>query len=160
MEHRSRLIGDLHHVSIAVADLDVSLRFYRDALGMRAVAEFEFDDEEHQIYMGLPKGARGRAVALRTGRPPAAGITIVQVEPARDALQPSTLEPGGAMLAFELPSADEVDALYARLSESGYGAISEPLWAEVKGFGRIRGVAMRDPDGSLIEFYAPEEAAA
>ena len=152
------MIGDLHHVTVSVADLDQALRFYRDALGMRAVAEFAFDDEEHQVYMGLPKGAHGRAVALRTGRPPASGITLVQVEPGQEPLPHATLEPGGQMLAFEVPSADDVDGLHERLTSAGYAAVSEPLWAEVKGFGRIRGVALRDPDGSLIEFYAPEEA--
>jgi len=152
------MIGDLHHVSIAVADIDASLVFYRDLLGLRAVAEFEFDDEEHQVYLGLPKGARGRAVALRSSRPPAAGITIMQVEPAQEPLDAPALRPGGSMLAFELASAAEVDELHARLAQAGYSTLSEPLWAEVKGFGDVRGVAFRDPDGTLIEFYAPREA--
>lgn len=150
-------VGDLHHVTIAVADLDAAVAFYRDGLGLRAVAEFRFDDEGHQIYLGLPEGARGRAVALRTARPPAAGITVVEVEPSQSPLGPSALRPGGTMLAFELPTPDDVDDLYRRLAEAGYAAVSEPLWAEVEGFGRIRGVAVRDPDGSLIELYAPEK---
>jgi hypothetical protein len=45
------------------------------------------------------------------------------------------------------------------LTGAGYNAISEPTWAEVKGWGQVRGIAIHDPDGLLIEFYASEEAA-
>jgi catechol 2,3-dioxygenase-like lactoylglutathione lyase family enzyme len=153
-------VGVLHHVTITVRDLYASLAFYRDALEARAVAEFTFDDEGHQVYLGLPPGARGRSVALRTGRPPACGITLVEVEPGRaDPPPPQTLEAGATMLAFELPAAADVDDLHASLTGAGYPALSEPTWAEVKGWGRVRGIAVHDPDGVLIEFYATEEAA-
>jgi catechol 2,3-dioxygenase-like lactoylglutathione lyase family enzyme len=153
-------VGDLHHVTITVSDLESSLAFYRDALELRAVADFTFDDEGHQVYMGLPKGARGRSTALRSSRPPAVGVTLVEIEPGRDGPAPQqTLEAGACMLAWELPSPADVDALHTTLTGAGYNAISEPTWAEVKGWGRVRGIAIHDPDGLLIEFYASEEAA-
>jgi catechol 2,3-dioxygenase-like lactoylglutathione lyase family enzyme len=152
-------IGDLHHVTITVADLEASLAFYRDLLELRAVADFTFDDEGHEVYLGLPKGARGRSVALRSSRPPAPGVTLVEIEPGRDEPPPpQTLQAGSCMLAWELPAAAEVDSLHAQLTGAGYHAVSEPTWAEVKGWGRVRGIAVHDPDGLLIEFYATEEA--
>jgi catechol 2,3-dioxygenase-like lactoylglutathione lyase family enzyme len=151
-------IGDLHHVTITVANLEASLAFYRDALELRSVADFTFDDEGHQVYMGLPRGARGRANALRSSRPPAVGVTLVEIEPGRGDPPPrQTLEAGSCMLAWELPAAADVDAVHATLTSLGYNAVSEPTWAEVKGWGRVRGIAVHDPDGLLIEFYASEE---
>lgn len=150
-------LGAPHHASIAVSDLDASLAFYRDGLGLRAVAEFTFDDEGHQVYLGLPVGASGRAVALRTDKPPAAGLTLCECDPQQPRPEPlESLAPGTVMLAFELEDPAEVDSLYESLAAAGYSALSPPDWAEVKGFGQIRGVAIRDPDGLLIELYAPE----
>jgi catechol 2,3-dioxygenase-like lactoylglutathione lyase family enzyme len=152
-------LGPVHHVTVAVSDLERSVRFYRDALGLRAVLEMSFDDEGHQIYLGLPVGASGRAVALRSGRAPACGITLVQFDPVpAQAIPPLTAQPGACMFAFELGAPAEVDGLYERLTAAGEDAISPPTWAEIGSFGRIRGVTLRDPDGFLIELYAPEEA--
>lgn len=158
---RSPKLGPLHHVTVAVSDLDRSVRFYRDALGLRPVLEMSFDDEGHQIYLGLPEGASGRAVALRSGRAPACGITLCQFDPPPiDAIPPVTRQPGACMFAFELTTPDEVDDAYARSVEGGVEAISPPTWAEIGSFGRIRGVTLRDPDGFLIELYAPEGGSA
>jgi glyoxylase I family protein len=150
-------LGHLHHVTVAVSDLDRSVAFYRDALGLRATLEMSFDDEGHQIYLGLPEGASGRAVALRTGRTPAAGVTLVQFDPPPiQPIPPLTGQAGACMFAFELDDPEAVDTAYDRLHEAGAEAISEPTWAEIGSFGRIRGVTVRDPDGFLLELYAPE----
>jgi catechol 2,3-dioxygenase-like lactoylglutathione lyase family enzyme len=150
-------LGHLHHVTVAVSDLDRSVAFYRDALGLRATLEMSFDDEGHQVYLGLPHGASGRAVALRTGRSPASGVTLVQFDPLPTQPIPAlTAQAGACMFAFELDTAEAVDAAHERLMAAGCEAISEPTWAEIGSFGRIRGVTIRDPDGFLVELYAPE----
>jgi catechol 2,3-dioxygenase-like lactoylglutathione lyase family enzyme len=147
----------LHHVTITVRDLEASLAFYRDALGLREGGAFTFDDQPHCDYLGLPDGARGRSVALRTGRSPAAGITLVEFQPApSEPVAEPTARPGACMVAFEVPDAAGVDAAWEKLRDLGYEAVSEPVWAEIHEFGRVRGVAIRDPDGFLVEFYAPE----
>jgi catechol 2,3-dioxygenase-like lactoylglutathione lyase family enzyme len=147
----------LHHVTITVRDLDASLAFYRDALGLREGGAFTFDDQAHRDYLGLPDGARGRAVALRTGRSPAAGLTLVAFDPApTEAVAEPTTRPGVCMVAFEVADPAGVDAAWQHLRDLGYEAVSEPMWAEVHEFGRVRGVAVADPDGFLVEFYATE----
>jgi catechol 2,3-dioxygenase-like lactoylglutathione lyase family enzyme len=60
------------------------------------------------------------------------------------------------MFAFEMASASDVDAAYERVVADGVEAVSPPTWAEIGSFGRIRGVTLRDPDGFLVELYAPE----
>jgi catechol 2,3-dioxygenase-like lactoylglutathione lyase family enzyme len=157
MQNGTAKLGPLHHVTVAVPDLERSLRFYRDALGLRATLEMSFDDEGHQVYLGLPLGASGRAVALRSGRAPACGITLCQFDPApTQAVPPLTTQAGACMFAFELPTPSDVDAVYERVTADGVEAVSAPTWAEIGSFGRIRGVTLRDPDGFLVECYAPE----
>lgn len=152
-------VGDAHHVTLSVADLEASVAFYRDLLGMRVVAELGFDDKGHEVYLGLPAGSSGRSAALRTSRPPSVGVTLVEIVPPLPANEvPAPLAAGTCMLAWELPAVEDVDALHAELVEAGYEVLSEPTWAEVKGWGRVRGIAARDPDGTLIEFYATEAA--
>src|SRR4051794_16561105 len=130
-------LGDVHHLTLSVRDLDASVVFYRDLLGLREVAQFTFDDEGHQVYLGLARGARGRSAALRSSRPPAVGVTLVEIEPAPPAGERAApLAAGTCMLAWELEAPGDVDALAADLAAAGVESLSGPTWAEVKGWGR------------------------
>ena len=58
----------LHHVGITVADLDASIRFYHDVLGLEFANEPSpwFDGEELSRGVGVP-GAALRQVSLLVG---------------------------------------------------------------------------------------------
>ena len=58
----------LHHVGITVADLDASIRFYHDVLGLEFANEPSpwFDGEELSRAVGVP-GAALRQVSLLVG---------------------------------------------------------------------------------------------
>jgi catechol 2,3-dioxygenase-like lactoylglutathione lyase family enzyme len=60
------VITGLHHAGISVLDLDRSLRFYCDLLGMQVQAQGLFGGETLASVMNL-SGARGRSAMLRAG---------------------------------------------------------------------------------------------
>jgi catechol 2,3-dioxygenase-like lactoylglutathione lyase family enzyme len=60
------MITGMNHVGVSVADLDRSIAFYRDVLGMSVVVTGNFGDERYERVLGL-KQTRGRAALMRLG---------------------------------------------------------------------------------------------
>jgi len=60
------MIHSLEHVALSVSDMERSLQFYRDFIGMEVVFEVDFDDERIGRITGMP-GAKCKVVHLRLG---------------------------------------------------------------------------------------------
>ena len=58
------MIKSLEHVGLSVKDMDRSLEFYRDFLGMEVVMELDASDEKLGRVIGVP-GAKCRIVHLK-----------------------------------------------------------------------------------------------
>ena len=134
------MITDLHHVGIAVRDLDVALAFYRDALGLAVAKEGE-----------MP--ARGVRVAML-----AAGRSYLEViQPIRDdsPFAEHIAKRGEGLHHVALWSTD-VDADVAKLRN-----LNVPLTDEEprEGFtGRLSYLAPEAFGGAQIEVVQPEAA--
>ena len=59
------MITSISHVGISVANLERSIAFYRDLLGMRLIQEVPMRGANYDAIMGL-KGTEGRIAVLRT----------------------------------------------------------------------------------------------
>lgn len=134
------MITDVHHVGIAVRDMDVALAFYRDALGLAAAKEGE-----------MP--ARGVKVAmLKIGR---SYLELIQPVTAGSPFEKHIAERGEGLHHIALWSTD-IDADVAALRERGV-----PLTDEEprEGFtGRLSYLATAAFDGAQIEVVQPEAA--
>src|SRR5688572_22945112 len=60
------MIVGMHHVALSVKDLDRSIHFYCDVLGMEELAKGLFGGERTERITRLP-GAHGRSAMLRAG---------------------------------------------------------------------------------------------
>ena len=60
------MIKSLGHVALSVSDMDRSLAFYRDLLGMKVLMELDVSDERIGNVIGVP-GAKCRIVHLTLG---------------------------------------------------------------------------------------------
>ena len=56
----------IEHTALSVANIDRSLAFYRDLIGMEAVFDVDFSDERLGVVNGLP-GCKARVVHLKLG---------------------------------------------------------------------------------------------
>lgn len=140
-----------HHTSFTVADLDRSLAFFRDLLGLEVVYVREVRD----AYFGRIVGLSGCVVRAALLRLPGGAyhVELFQyVEPAGQTYRPRPCDPGSTHLSLLV---DDLPALYRELHGRGVTFVSEPV--EIDG-GPNRGafgLYLRDPNGILIELFQP-----
>jgi catechol 2,3-dioxygenase-like lactoylglutathione lyase family enzyme len=125
------MITGLDHLVLTVRDLDATVRFYVDGLGMRLET---FGEGRKALHFGSQK--INLHVAGHEFEPKAAHPT-----------------PGSADLCFltERPLAE----ISERLALLGYPIIDGPV-ARAGATGPIRSIYTRDPDGNLVEIARRE----
>lgn len=128
-------IAGVSHVSLSVRDLDVSLEFYRDVLGLEVFVEpFEgtaFD---------------GREAMLRAGRV----VLCLQAHRENDGSRFDPTHTGLDHLAFHLSTRDQLERWDQHLDELN---IAHSPTKSAGRFGSM--IELRDPDGTQIELFAP-----
>ena len=148
-----------HHLTIAVDDLDASLRFYRDGLGLRVVFD-EYLERDWMLFLGSPcKRIRELALAPPADNPgtsvaltnPQAGTAIALAVFEDGIARPPLNGPphGLSHVAFLISD----HAIIARLAGLGYHAASADHTI-------VDGVTLhvwfvRDPNGVVIELALP-----
>lgn len=145
------MINGVHHVSLATADLDAFLGFYRDLLGLPLNSEgliepapgFEDLYAAFESVTALP-GTRARVAQL------GAGNLQIEVFQYLDPLpRPGEARPpcdvGIRHIAFDVT---DIEAEYARLKAAGVPSLSVP---QTMGPFGLRSVYLRDPDGNIVE---------
>jgi hypothetical protein len=131
----------IHVITLAVADLERALAFYREGLGLESagVTGTQFAGDEHNpagdVVMFHLDGDVILALYPRSELAKDAGI----------ALAPATS--GGFSIGHLVASRSEVDALLAKAQDAG-GTLTEP--AHERPWGIYSGY-FRDPDGHLWE---------
>jgi catechol 2,3-dioxygenase-like lactoylglutathione lyase family enzyme len=138
----------LHHGAVLVRDVDESLRFYRDGIGLNVLMDHEFEGAWRSLF-DAPSD-RLRSIFLGDAAHPDAGIVeLVQFDGAvpRGAWTPPAT--GFFLLSFLV----DVDEVLARLDDLGMGG--EPRRIEVPApTGSVAMATVRDPDGLLVELVA------
>ena len=129
-----------HHYAVTVADLDRSLAFYRDALGLDVLDEFTLSGESFSTAVGV-EGATGSFVHLDAD---GARVELIEYVPeGEESSVDSVNRPGATHLGFSVP---DVDAFYEDLPED-VETLSPP---KTTGSG-ARILFLRDPEGTLVE---------
>lgn len=137
----------IHVITLAVADLDEALRFYRDGLGFDCPGvvgtEFAGDDEHPAGAVAMFELHGGLTLALYP--------RTELAKDARVAFHPPA--PGEFSLGHAVGSREEVDALLAAARSAGATVTDE---AHDRPWGIYSGY-FRDPDGHLWEvMHAPQ----
>ena len=150
----------MNHTGFVVSDMERSLEFYRDLLGLKQernqILEGEFiselvgypDARLHIVYLG--KGDLRHSVEL-----------IQYLNPAgTPAAMPERYQVGASHLGVIV---DDLDAFYAELSSRGVRFVSPPAIRPGAVYPMAsKGCYMQDPDGNWLELLerpaAPEDA--
>ena len=124
----------LQYTNVTVSDIDESIRFYRDGLGL-------------EVQNDVPSG-EFRWVTLGTDAQPGLGIVLSVPHAGRskvdgDAIQELLTKGVLPMLVF---STDDLDATFERVRAAGAEVLQEPIdqpWGP-------RDCAFRDPSGNTV----------
>jgi glyoxylase I family protein len=145
------MAGRLHHSAIVAHDLDASLRFYRDGIGLEVLMDHVFEGDWPVLFDA--HSTRLRSVFLGDHRLPDAGVVELVVfegeaPPGPVApLAPSVSSAGSGF--FLLSFYVDVDTVLGRLDALGFGParrIEQPAPT-----GAVTMASLCDPDGVRIE---------
>jgi len=135
------------HFAITVSDLERSLAFYRDLLGLREV-------ERHRLEgAGIEQMTAKPGVVMqvvRLGAPDTPGILLdlqQYLSPVGRQSDSKLGDVANAHLCFGVP---DLLATCRELKARGVELFSEPVTFDLD-FGQVRVVFMKDPDGFVLE---------
>lgn len=142
----------IDHTAIAVADTDQSLRFWRDALGLRVVGASENWGTE-QEHLNNVHGARLRITSLRAAAGP--GVELLEYLAPRDGRPLPPDERANDLVHWQtsLRVAD-LDLAGRMTVSAGQGWISPgPVAVAGRELGFGHALLARDPDGHVVELF-------
>ncbi|WP_440771448.1 VOC family protein [Natronorubrum sp. DTA28] len=129
-----------HHVGITVDDLEQTLPFYRDVLGLDVADRFSVDGEAFSDAVGVDD-ASGEFAHLEAD---GIRIELIEYEPeAPDSPAAGLNQPGATHIGLAV---DDLDSFYAGLPDD-VSTISEPRTTA----SGTSIVFLHDPEGNLIE---------
>lgn len=132
MNDRRLRIAGIHHITLLVADVERSLAFYRNVLGMRLVKQTVNDDDQ---------SARHLIFGDEEGRP---GTLVTCLE--YPELDEGTVGRGSTHhFALAVDSEAELEAWRDYLNSSGVAA------TDVLDRSDFKSIYVRDPDGHIVE---------
>ena len=145
-----KLFLGIDHTAIVVWDTDVSLRFYRDVLGLRVAGESENYGTE-QEHLNNVFGARLRITALRGTAGP--GIELLEYLAPRDGRPfPADEHANDIVHRHTILLTQDADAAAHPLRTSKASFVSSGVVANPTGqLGFQKALLVRDPDGHTIE---------
>ena len=122
----------LHHVTAIASDLEQTIAFYRDLLGLSVVHDGPSDDDPQarHVWFGLPDGTAGALLSfMQYPELPAGTVGVGSTH----------------HFALTVESADEQVAWRDYLRDHGVDC------TDVFDRGSFRSIYVRDPDGHIVE---------
>ena len=138
------MIKAMHHTAICVKDLERSLAFYRDLLGMKVVIDSRMTGPELDRILALEKADLRRVYLAGYG----GKIELFQFDAPQGKPFPEDFrvcDVGLTHIAFEV---ENIQALHQELSAKGVRFHNAPLPVQNRGMVCY----LRDPDGVVLEF--------
>ncbi len=150
------MLRGVWHMSFTVRELERSVAFYRDVLGLELVHSQRQANPYTRTLVGYPDADLKVAMLRIAGTDPKPSGHVLElveyVSPRGRPIDTSTPNPGSPHLAFVV---EDIHKAYADLKARGVEFRSPPVKIEE---GRNRGgfaVYLRDPDGITLEFLQP-----
>ncbi|MAS33250.1 MAG: glyoxalase [Anaerolineaceae bacterium] len=130
--------GGMHHIAIQTRDWDESMRFYRDVLGMKVVAEF---------------GSETRKIVLLDMGD---GSHMELFQPTAETKAPGSEAPNDPVFHFALATTDTRGAT-EHVRQAGYQVTVEPKDVDLAGQMNVTISFFVGPNGEVIEFFQVNE---
>jgi catechol 2,3-dioxygenase-like lactoylglutathione lyase family enzyme len=139
-----------HHHGFTVSNVDTSLKFYRDLLGLELVRVSDRSNLPSYDHMLGYKDVKLRIAVLRHPKNEFILELVQYVNPSARSHPLENRFVGASHLAFEV---EDVDEHYAAMKKAGYSAINPPVDIVRDGKKVARGMYGLDPDGISVELF-------
>jgi catechol 2,3-dioxygenase-like lactoylglutathione lyase family enzyme len=134
----------IRHTGIVVQNLESSLKFYHDLLGLKIVKDFE-EEGEYIDKISCLSNVKLRMIKLTTDDGSMVELLKYTSHPQKKSNTPTICNTGCSHLAF---SVDDVEHEYERLTMKGVKFNSPPCISP-DGYAKV--AICQDPDGVFIE---------
>jgi catechol 2,3-dioxygenase-like lactoylglutathione lyase family enzyme len=149
-----RLVEAVRRVTITTNDMEASLRFYRDALGMSVWYDGDIHDAIVNQLFGLQPTTVTRVLILHSEQSYIAGMVgLMEFKGQEIAPRPTTAAPtphAGEVIV--MMTTTRINALYQRLMECGCEIIAPPTRLQIPGREVVYEMLVRDPNGVRVTF--------
>jgi len=151
-------VNVLEHISVTVSDMDRSLAFYRDMLGLKEVERHLLEGETISKMAGKD-GVVMHVVRLQAPETPGMLIDLQQYVSPKGGVSSGKLgDVGHSHICFGVPNLVEA---YSEMQEQGVKFVSEPVSFDLD-WAIVHVVFLEDPDGYILELmqvpYETKEA--
>ncbi len=144
-------IDAISHIAVGVTDMDRSLGFYCDVLGLHV----SLDTEEELPGFGGSDAQKRRACYLRWREGPHETFIVLDQQLSREPFgsPPELFQIGTHHWGFWV---DDVDGIVERAKGAGVPIVVEPVDADTLAYGepaggKCRSAFLRDPDGNVVQ---------
>ena len=149
------MIGRIYHVGLTVSDLDRSITFYRDVLGLEFQGEILMSGEETDKIFNK-KDIKARVAYLKGSKNLESSLVeLIQfIGTSVNKVESDLFNTSISELCLYT---DDIDAVYKNLIENDVMCISEPAYFDFtkEGFGKSKAFYFKDPDGIILEVMEP-----
>jgi len=135
-------VAKVHHSAIVTRDVEASLMFWRDGLGLAVLMDQTFEGPWPELFGAATTSLR----SVFLGEATAPGDGIVELVAMAGTAPPAVASPGPAEGFFLLSLYADLDTVLRRLAALGLGG--EPT---VAALGPVRLAVVRDPNGVPVE---------
>ncbi|OBF13731.1 VOC family protein [Mycobacterium sp. ACS4331] len=140
-------VRQLNHVSVTTGDIDRSVRFYRDVVGLTVLGSGTKRSPELAAITGFPD------LELRWAELGIEGFRFLElfeyVSPHGRRLEQRTSDPGCMHFAL---SVRDIDAIHDAVTKSDGTVVAPPVTLRGGDWDGARAMYVRDPDGATVEF--------
>ena len=145
------MIKNIAHIGLTVRDLDRSIEFYRDVLGLDYKGYMYMEGEStDRLFDGKDIRAKVAYLSPMTGEscPDVELIEFERGEVKDD--EPSLFKTSISELCFGV---EDIEGFYKDLLDKGVGVMSSPQVFDSTeyGFGKSKALYFYDPDGNILE---------
>ena len=140
---------NLHHTGLTISNLERSLRFWRDAMGMNVL----FEQEKAGGYLEAIVAEPGAYVRMAHLAFDGAGPRIELFQYVAPSAGRHVSRPADVGFAHVCVACEDLDERLERLVAAGGTPFSEPIEIDTGVNRGGRGVYLRDPDGHVVELF-------